>query len=196
MSAQIPFSSETFRPISIINNDKAENPVEFDICAVGGPARAALKSVIVATGGLAATGNWSPDVQDAVIAAFKNGGQAFVDGVTKVRGLTAPAALCVKVGLLAELPKGMDENTQIPITNGLEYSRVAGYWPMLSFEVGMALARISGQAEIDPRFFAWLSISLGLPASPPGTAKRAERKRAPKGTAGSRTPKGGRAAGT
>jgi hypothetical protein len=173
MPATIPFSDETFRPICPLNNDKSEQPVEFDICAVGGPSRARLKSIILATTGLASTTGWTPEVQESVIKAFETGAAVFADGITAIRGLSAPAGLLRKVGLIQELPKGVSVQSQIPITNGFEYSRVCGYWPILSFEVACAIARISGQAEVDPRFFAWLSTSLKTPTIAPGVVESA-----------------------
>jgi hypothetical protein len=196
MSAQIPFSKETFRPLCVKGNAKAEAPTEFDICAVGGANRARLKSIIIASSGLAQGGDWSPSVQDAVIKAFETGGGVFSAGVTSIRGLTAPAALFVTVGLLAELPKGVTPEAQIPITNGIEFAQLCGYWPILAFEVALAIARISGQAEIDPRFFVWLSTSLGMPEIPAGIAAPVERTRGRKGTAASKTSTAKRARGT
>lgn len=186
------FGTETFRPICIRGNSKAELPVEFDLSSVGGASRARLKSIIIATSGLAQVGEWSPEVQDAVIKAFETGAAVFADGVTAIRRMTAPAALCVRVGLLRELPKDMDPQTQIPIANGYEFSLVCGYWPILAYEVALALARVSGQAEIDPRFFDWLSTSVGMPAIRRGTAERVESKPGVVGIAAKRRRKGRR----
>jgi hypothetical protein len=192
MSHTIPFTEETFKPLCVKGNDTAENPVEFELCAVGGAAKARLKSMIIATSGLADLGEWSEAVQRSVIAAFETGAGVFAEGVTAVRGLKVPAALALKIGLIAEIPKGLDRKSEVAVLTGLEFSRVCGYWPILSFEVAMAIARISGQADIDPRFFGWLSTSLVKPATPGGTAARAEGIPGGNGTAASPTPRGSR----
>jgi hypothetical protein len=192
MSAAIPFSRETYRPLCIKGNATSESPTEFDLQAVGGASRARLKSIIIATSGLEHQGDWSPAVQEAVIKAFETGASVFAEGVTKIRGLTAPAALFQRVGLVVDLPKGLDPESQIPVTNGVEYSALCGYWPILSFELAMALARVSKQAEIDSRFFPYLWTSLGLPGIPPGTAPSATMPHDADATAGSRTRKGSR----
>lgn len=194
MAATIPFHRETFRPICIQGNDTADNPVEFKISAVGGQGRARIKSILVASEGMLGDAGWSPAVQEAVIKAFETGAPAFAEGVQEVRGLTVPAALAQKVGLLApgKLPQGLDEASQVPILTGSEFAAISGYWPVLAFEVAMAIARVSGQAEIDPRFFAWLSTSLGMQPTARGTANNARQRRERSGTAGSRTRKASR----
>lgn len=184
MSTAFQYGTETFRPLCILGNKDADKPTEFDICAVGGPSRARLKSIIVATSGLIQKGEWSPDVQAAVISGFQTGAPLFVEAVSAIRELTAPAALCVKVGLMRELPKGMDPNSQVPITTGVEFAALAGHWPVLAYELAMAIARVSNQADIDPRFFDWLLSSVGTPTSPRGIAAPVERTRKSTGTAG------------
>lgn len=191
MSASFKFGTETFRPLCLPGNSKAEErgekPTEFDLVAVGGASRARLKSLLIATSGLAATGNWTPEVQDAVIRAFETGPAVFAEGVTRIRELTAPAALCLKVGLLRELPAGLHPDSQVPITTGFEFAQIAGHWPILAYEIALAIARISDQADIDPRFFDWLSTSLGLPGTALGTVGRVESGRKRSGTAGKST---------
>jgi len=187
MSASIPFTTETFRPLCIKGNDTTDAPTEFDLCAVGGPGRARLKSIIVATHGLAEGGAWTPDVQESVIKAFETGAAVFAEGVTAVRNLTAPAVLCKKRGLIADIPPGLDPTSQIPIKTGFEYSMICGFWPVLSYELALAVARISAQSEIDPRFFDWLSTLLESHTSPLGTVAPVPKRRARSGIAGSRT---------
>jgi hypothetical protein len=184
----IPFTEETFRPLCVPGNDTAENPVEFDLSAVGGDNKARLKSILMATSGLTAEQReWTPQVQDSVIAAFRTGGPVFADAVSAVRGLNAPVALAVKVGLLQEIPKGLDRQSLFPITTGYQFSRVCGYYPVLALELAMEITRISKQAEIDTRFFSSLSPSPTTPATPRGTAARATRKRSGCATADSKT---------
>jgi len=189
MSATIPFANETFRPLCIKDNATATDPVEFELVAVGGVSRARLKSMIVATEGLSdARGAWSPAMQDSVIKAFAEGPGVFVEGVRGIRGLRVPLSLAAHVGIISEIPAGADPASEMPIVSGFEFSRVAGFWPILAFEIAMALARLSGQAEIDPRFFDWLSTSAGLmPAKRRGTAGPVGSRRAGNGIAGSGT---------
>ena len=79
-------------------------------------------------------------------------------------------------------------DTPIPIKSGYDFSRVCTFWPILAFEVAMAIAKISGNAEIDPRFFAWLSTSAATATSKtsPTTAARAAKRRKRKGIAGAK----------
>ena len=194
MAVTIPFSQETFVPICIKDNDVDPAPVEFDLSAVGGANRARLRSILVASEALDASGRWTPEIQESSIAAFRTGAGVFVDGIDAIRNLYVPAVLAKRLGLIAELPKVQDGETvpAVPVVNGREFSLVCGYWPILTFEVAMAIARLSGQAEIDPRFFVWLSTSLGVatPESLRGTAGSVRRVPKNSGIAGSRTRKG------
>lgn len=190
MSHTIPFAEKTIRPLCVKGNEGAESPVEFDICAVGGAAKARLRSMILATSGLAEMGEWTDAVQKQVIASFENGAGVFIEGITEIRGLKVAAALALRVGILSEIPKGLDRKSDIPISTGFHFSKICGFWPILSFEIAMAIAEISGQAEIDPRFFGWLGTSLGRPAAPSGIAGPAAATRAANETAGSKTRRG------
>lgn len=191
MAATIPFTQETFRPLCIKQNDVTETPVEFEISAVGGANRARLKSIMVASEGLEMLSKWTPEIQASVIAAFATGSGVFVDGVDAIRNLYVPAILAKRLGLIPELPnvKDGDPIPDWPITTGSAFAIVCGHWPILSLEVALAIARLSGQAEIDPRFFVWLSTSLGTPGSPRGIAESAQPKSRRNGTAGFRTPR-------
>jgi hypothetical protein len=186
MPYEIPFHRETFRPICIPDNQDSPAPVEFEISAVGGPGRARLKSIIVATSGLAQDREWSEAVQQSVIASFEHGAPVFAEAVEAIRNLTVPGALAQKVGLI---PAGTPPPPSVPITSGAQFARVCGYFPLLAFEVALAIARLCAQAEVDPRFFAWLSTSspVGTPPTPPTTARAARARPAGAGTAGSRT---------
>lgn len=192
MSVVIPFAEETFRPLCVKGNHEADNPVEFDLCAVGGAAKARLKSIVIATSGLSDIGSWTEEVQRSVIAAFETGAGVFAEGVVAVRGLKVPMALALKVGLVAEIPRGLDRKSEFPITTGYEFARICGYWPIMSFELAMQLSRISGQADIDPRFFDWLSTSLVKPGSRPGIVGPVDATPGAPATAASRTAKGSR----
>lgn len=182
MPAAFVFDSETFRPLCVKDDQKPE----FDIVAVGGSARARLKSIVLATSGLAQSREWSPDVQDAVIKAFETGAPVFAEGVTAIRYLTAPAKMLKHVGMIREYAPGIEDTTEIPVTRGYEFSMLCGFWPVLAYEIAMAIAKVSKQADIDPRFFDWLSISLGLPVNQSGTAGRVESEPGKSATADSR----------
>lgn len=195
MPSEIPFHESTYRPLCLKGNKDADHPVEFDINAVGGPSRARLKSIIMATAGLAQGMDWSPATQDSVIAAFQTGGPVFSDGVSAIRNLTAPAALCLKAGLLTELPPGTTRQSQIPIVTGREFAAICGYMPILAFEVAMEISKLCGRAEVDPAFFDSFGISLGLATSPiaPGSAGSATSASAVSATAASRIRRRGNA---
>jgi hypothetical protein len=169
MSSQIPYTEDTFRPTSLKGNSTADHPVEFDLCTVGGPGRARLKSIIIATSGLAGALDWSPETQESVIAAFRTGAAVFHEGVLAIRNLSAPARLLKRVGLIAEYAKGVEPTTPLPVTSGAEFAAVCGHMPTLAFEVAMALSKLCKQGDIDPRFFrlAWF-FGTGGAASEPG----------------------------
>lgn len=185
MPFEIPFHQETFTPLCIKDNLIAERPVTFEISSVGGPGRARLKSMIKATMGLEddGKGTWTEENQDSVIACFKGGNVVFTEGVTRITQLTVPAKLARKVGL----KPARDETEAVAITTGEEFSLVCDYMPILAFEVAMAIAKVSEQGEIDPRFFGWFFTLPGMPVMPPGTAVRARKRRERSATAGSRT---------
>lgn len=178
MSHQIPYHRDTFRPLSdlVPGNETSDNPVEFDLAPAGGGDLARLKSVVFATTGLVQDGSWTPEVQEAVIRAFETGAPAFVNTVESIRGLTIPAALALRVGIIQELPKHVppgkaqvepNPEAPIPVVSGLGFAKICGFVPLMAFHVAMKLVALSGKAEaIDPRFFGQPSGSGG-----PGTAE-------------------------
>lgn len=197
MAHVIPFSFETFKPISIKGNLEDPKPVEFELEAVGGSDRARLRAIILASEGMTAgSAAWTPEVQAAVVAAFDTGAAAFRAGVRSVRNLSATAAHAVRVGILPpdavrcpQYPNAkIEPDALVPILTGSEFAAVAGFFPLLAFEVAIAIARLSGQSEIDPRFFDWLSTSYVQQRERPrarGSARRARRSAARSGTAAS-----------
>lgn len=186
----IPFSEDTIRiPDDVIpGNSTAPQPVEFDICPAGGPDQARLRSLVYADLGLISTGEWSPATQDAVLKAFETSGPVFDRTVDRVRGLTVPAALAHKVGILMTIPEGQNpqdpsgpqipnRQAKIPILTGAHFGLVAGYMPALAFHVGLAILKLTQKAgDIDPRFLDSPSGS-GTAVKPRrrnGSAKRAK----------------------
>jgi len=159
MAYAIPYHRHTFRPVNdqLAGNATADNPVEFDICPAWGADWARIKSIIYASLGLAQDGVWSPEVQHAVIAAFDSGAQAFVNTVEAIRGLMA-----VRAGILPDIPKGQSADTQVPVTTGVQFSRICGAVPVIALQVASEIAKLSQEAEaVDPRFFAQPSGSGG-----------------------------------
>lgn len=184
MSYQIPYESDTFKPDNglIPGNAEADNPVEFDLVPAGGADLARLKSVLYAAAGLANEGGWSPDMQAATVAAFDHGAGVFERTITGIRGYNIPAALAVRVGLLKELPKVADAEGKVrpdpkapvPVTNGYEFAKIAGFQTALALSVAFAVMKISKQvADLDPRLFVRPSglPSAGTPSGQTGTVR-------------------------
>lgn len=204
MAHQIPYHTDTFRPVSdvIPGNETADNPVEFDLVPAEGPDLARLKSVVFAAAGLTQESSWTPDVQEAVIKAFETGAMAFVNTVEAIRGLTIPAAMAKRVGIITELPTHVPEGTTAPVPNpkapipvlhGLSFSKICGFVPLMAFHVAMRLVDLSNKAEaIDPRFFGQPSGSGGqrTAGQTNGTAGNARRRSRRRETAGGQAPAG------
>lgn len=195
MALHIPYTGDTFRPSSKIlpGNDTAEVPLEFDLVPPWGPDLARVKSLIYATLGLIDAADWRPEVQAAVTRAFDTGAPVFANTITAIRGLTVPAAMAVRAGLLTDLPQTIvdgqarpDHAKPIPITTGQAFSRICGALPALSFQVASELSKLAEQAEraMDPRFFEPPSGSSGTAtdvqeaATSVATARRRSGKRA------------------
>lgn len=186
-----------FRPISdvIPGNQSAANPVSFDLAPAWGPDLARIRSIITASIGLVQEAEWSPSIQAAVIAAFESGAPAFVNTVEAVRGLTVPAVMALRAGLIRELPKvpgtnNPDDTAQVPITSGFDFSRICGAVPAMALHVAMKIMEISEKAEVDPRIFAQPSGSggTGTPAATATTVPSAPATSRRRGTAGKPSP--------
>lgn len=164
----VPYSIDTFKPIDAIvpGNSTADNPLEFDIVPPWGPDLARLKSVILAATGLVEESGWTPEVQAAVIAAFDTGASAFTNTVTAIRGLTIPARMALRAGVIREIPPGGNMDTPVPIVSGQQFSSIAGAVGGLALHVAFALVNLAGKQDIDARFFVQPSGSGG-----PGTPK-------------------------
>ncbi len=197
MAFKLSYRTSTYRPTDdlIPDNSKAAQPVEFDLAPAEGVDLARIKSVIVSNAGLTADG-WSSSVQDAVIRSFETAAAAFVNTIDKVRGLSIPPAMAQRVGL--PIPEGA---TEVPIVNGLGFTRVCLFPEMLplSFQLAAEILKLTNSLTVDPRLFAQPSGSLqpatadqgadSNAAGAPGTSDG-------KGTAASRARKGGRKGGT
>lgn len=178
MALHIPYHRKTFRPVNdvVAGNDHSDNPVEFDLAPAEGSELARIKSVIVAAAGLVDPGDWTKTMQDGVISAFETAAPAFVNTVEAIRGLTVPAALAKRVGIIGDIPKTVpqgqtearpDANAPIPILTGYQFSRICGFVPAMSLHVALEIAALSQQTEVDPRLFVQPSGSGG-----PGTLQR------------------------
>lgn len=188
MAFQVPYSTDTVRiPDALIpGNENSDNPVEFDIAPAWGPDTARLKSIVMASAGLvddSGVGQWSPDVQAAVIGGFTTGAPAFVNTVLAIRGLTVPARMALRAGLIAVLTPGQTPDTPIPVLTGADFARLAGALTAQAMFVAMKIISLTGKQDIDPRFFVQPSGSggIGTPSQPPTTAasvRRTSRRRA------------------
>lgn len=210
MSYQIPYHRTTFRPVNDLlpGNQDTDNPVEFDLAPAAGADLARIKSVVYATLGLVQGDAWTPDVQEAVIRAFDTGAPAFVNTVEAIRGLTIPAALALRVGIIQELPKhvppgksSLEPNPEapVPVVSGLGFSKICGFVPAMALHVAMQIAEISQKTEaVDPRFFGLPSGSggPGTQDQKASTAGNARRRSKGKGTAAGQAPTGSQPAGT
>jgi hypothetical protein len=78
-----------------------------------------------------------------------------------------------------------------PVTNGIEFEAVAPFLPVMSMAVAFELMKVTGNAEIDPRFFGSRTTSRGKPGAASGRAKAARRAPASAGTADSSEPTAG-----
>lgn len=197
----VPYHRDTYRipDVFIPGNSTSDNPTEFDLVPAWGADWARVKSIIVATTGLATTEEWSADMQKTVIAAFETGGTAFINTVTAVRGLTIPAAMAIRAGIIEPKDYNPEQpDAKIPITSGLTFSRVCGALPTIALMVASKIAQLSNKAEIDGRFFVQPSGSGGTgikkrTRSNATSAPRTPRRRA---TAASPDPTASQPAGT
>lgn len=195
MAFKLSYRTSKYIPTDdlIPDNSKAAQPVEFDLAPAEGVDLARIKSVIVSNAGLTADG-WSSAVQDAVIRSFETAAAAFVNTITGVRGLTIPVDMAVRVGLPVQ-----EGATEVPIVNGLGFTRVCLFPEMLplSFRLAAEILKLTNSLTVDPRLFEQPSGSLqpatasqgadsnaaGAPSTPGsnGTAaspaRRARRKR-------------------
>lgn len=189
MAHTIPFFREPFTPKTIQGNAESDVPVVFFLSSAGGPDLARIKSILYASINLTHEANWTPEVARNVASAFASGSDLFVSTVEKIQGLTVPAALARKVGL--DVDAKAKDDTEIPVTTGTAFARVARYSPLLAFEVAMEISRITKDEQIDPRLFPSLTTSPETPAGTSGNAPSVRNARARRGTAdGPTTPAG------
>lgn len=194
----IPYHTETYKlPDGLVpGNSTSENPVQFHLAPAWGADLARIKSVIFATSGLVQADDWSPAMQQAVSEAFEHGSKAFGNTILKIDGLTIPATMAQRAGLIADLPTFVpvgktepEPNPQapVPVINGIAFGRICGSGSVLAVSMSVAakIASLSEEAQVDPRFFAQPSGSGG-PVTQPATtttAKRARRISRRRGTA-------------
>ncbi len=193
MAYQIPYHrSPKFRPTNdlIPGNDKSDNPVEFDLAPAWGADLARIRSIIAGSMGLSQDQDWSPAVQQAVTAALETGGAAFVNTVEAVRGLTVPAAMAVRAGIITAVPvvpgtSTPDPGAPVPVVSGFHFSRICGAVPAMALHVALEIMGISAKSEVDPRLFVQPSGSggTGTPAATAGPVKGAQRRPRRRGTA-------------
>lgn len=182
MAAHLRYTRNVFTiPDEVIpGNSTDRQPVRFHLAPAEGADIARLRSVLTATAGVGYA-DWSPEVQRAVTAAFSHGAPGFVDTVERVEGLTIPAALALRAGLLEKLPTAVKAGTSAPsddpdapiaVTSGKAFSRIVGFELVLAASVAQEILRLTNETGIDPRFFASPSGSAAAatPAATPTAA--------------------------
>lgn len=199
MAHQISYRRNTYKaPDTLIpGNSTSSDPVEFDLCPAEGIDLARIKSILVSTAGIAGDTAWSPEVQEAVIKGFTIGAPAFVNTVEAVRGLTIPAVLAKRVGIIQEIPTHVAPGTTqvvpnfeapIRIVNGLQFSAIAGFESTLAMFVASEITKLSQLTSVDQRLFVQPSGSggTGMPSGQTGTADSAQTGSEGSATVGSR----------
>lgn len=201
MAYHVPYARKTFTPLTPDMPGNADNPVQFDLQPAWGADLARIKSIVFATTGLTQGDDWSPAIQDAVIKAFETGAPAFVNTISAIRGLTVPALMALRAGVIQRMPNRAkdgggiepDHDAPIPIETGRQFAMVCGAVLALALMVAMEIAQLSDKADADPRFFVQPSGSgaAAMPAKGKGgnatTARSGSRRRA---TAGRRSTTG------
>jgi hypothetical protein len=185
MSYRIPFHRDPgFIPQTIPDNATSDRPVSFELSMAAGPDQARLKSILFATIGMAnpTAASWSAQIQHAVVEAFRMSPELFINTVGRVANLTAPAALCRRVGI--EVSDKAGDEDDVPITNGALFAKVAPFMTDLALEVALEIQRLTVKGAIDPRFTKPSSGSPGKSSKRSGSARTAPRPSDGSGTAG------------
>jgi hypothetical protein len=191
MSYTVPFTETEYTPHSIPGNLEADAPVRFYLSAAGGPDLARLKSILYASGGLSSETDWSAALQRDVAAAFAHGAELFTNTVDRIEGMTVPAAMAIKAGILqADPTRPIDRQAPIVIDTGAKFARVCGWLTVLAFEVAMKIAELSREVDADTRFFGSSTTSPKTPATASGSAPGARKPRGPRAIAASGTTTG------
>jgi hypothetical protein len=185
MALHLTYATKTYRPPNAVvpGNADAMAPVEFDLTPAEGADLARIKSILIGTAGLVADMPWTADAQQIVVSSFQHGAPAFVATVKAVRGLTVPAEMALRVGLVLEkdVPAHVvtpgaapvpNLQAPIPVRTGFEFSRICGFVSSLAMVVANEIVQLSNETGIDPRFFAPPSGSGGqaTPATTSGNA--------------------------
>jgi hypothetical protein len=196
MAYHVPYARDTFKPTNdmIEGNETADNPVEFDIVPAWGGDLQRIKAIVYSAIGLVQSTDWTPEVQRAIAQSCDFGAAAFINTVTAIRGLTIPAVMALRAGLIPELPTKQDGTNIVPdpeapyhVTTGIAFSRIAGALPAMALHVASRIGSISDKAEMDPRFFTQPSGFGGTGTQDPAkdtTARTARRTSRRRGTAG------------
>jgi hypothetical protein len=177
MATHLRYTRHTFIvPDEVLpGNSTDAHPVRFHLAPAEGGDVARLRSVITATAGVV-HGEWSPEVQRAVTAAFSHGAPGFIETIERIEGLTIPAAMALRAKVIEALPvvtkpgtgAAPDPDAPIAITSGAAFARICGFELILSTRVAQEILRITNETGIDTRFFASPSGSPA-PATPAAT---------------------------
>jgi len=187
MAYHVPYETDTVFPPNdlVAGNETSDSRVEFDIVPAWGSDLARIKSIVYAASGLAQWRDWTPQMQESVIAAFDSGAPAFQNTVTTIRNLSIPSIMAKRAGLILEVPSKVDETSGqiVPdpkapyqVLTGLAFSMVVGALPAMGLFVASKIVDLSNKAEADPRLF-------GQPSGSGGPATASRKKGSTAGTA-------------
>jgi|WetSurMetagenome_2_1015567.scaffolds.fasta_scaffold391643_2 hypothetical protein len=188
----VPYSTDTIRIPNVLapGNETSDSALEFDIAPAWGADLARLKSIVIALTGTADdrdlnSGNWSPEIQKAVIQAFETGAPAFINTVTAIRNLAVPGRMALRAGLVTAIDPKNDQ--PVAVKTGEAFSRICGHSELTGIALFLALkiVTLSGQQNIDPRFFVQPSgsISPGMPEQKTSSVNGARKRSRRPGTA-------------
>lgn len=189
MAMHVVFKENTYRiPDDFLpGNSTSDDPVEFDLEPAWGADLARIKSITYACIGVTQPGDWTPDTQQAVAAAFEHGAAGFIRTIREVRGLTVDPKVARRANLITNEQLAQLQKTQQPfrVSTGAHYAAICGTLIATSILVAKEIAVLTDGAErdMDPRFFKQPSGSGGTvteektPAGPATTARRRTRGR-------------------
>lgn len=195
MAHEVPYSEKTLLvdDALVAGNSTDANPTRVTIQPANGPDYAQLRSMMFALETLQKPGGWTAQMQKAMEDAFTHGQRVFAAVVLSIENYSIPAIMAHRVGLVKERPTTeAARKQQIPITTGIEYSKIAGIVTSMSAWIGGHVCVLTGEVQaVDARLFAQPSGSgkMGTSATPHGTAPSAQKVNDERATAGKRTRK-------
>ena len=187
MAHEVPYSERTLLLVDelIGGNSTDPNPARVTIQPANGSDLAQLRSMMFAIESIQKGGAWTSQMQKAMEDAFTHGARVFAAVVISMENYSIPALMAHRCGLLPDRPTTEEaRKKQIPITTGIEFSKICGIVSSTAAWIAGQVCILSGDVQkVDDRFFDLGSGSgkAGISGTQPGSATSA------------RTPKGGRA---